>query len=162
MKKSHWLWMLCSILIVTGLVSLWFYVNRSDDLAAPYTNQFGEDFEKSNDLEGDLKLMWQTERLGGTPDPTHGPNPRASTDAAIDAASRLFNTIELVGKTRKEVIAAIGDPKSSNDSTYNFPFWPAPPGAMVYRFDCGAYGWQFNVILDRDGKVREVQRAWIH
>ncbi len=118
--------------------------------------------ERSADLAGDTKRMWETQRLGGTPDPTHGPNPRSSTDRAINAASRVFNTVELVDKTRDEVVAALGDPKSSSDSIYNFPFWPAPKGALVYRFDCGAYGWQFNVVLGGDDRVRKVERHWIH
>jgi hypothetical protein len=96
MKKRRLLWVLCAIAIVAVVVSLWFYLNRSDDYAAPYTNQFGDDLEKSKDLQSDLKLMWETQPLGGTPDPTHGPNPRASTDSAINAASRVFNTVELV------------------------------------------------------------------
>jgi len=88
--------------------------------------------------------------------------PRASTDQAINAASRVFNTVQLVGKTREEVMALLGDPKASNDSIYNFPFWPAPKGSLVYRFDCRFYGWQFNVALDANSKVRAVERHWIH
>jgi hypothetical protein len=87
---------------------------------------------------------------------------RGSTDAAINAASRVFNTVELVGLTRGEVIATLGDPKTSSDSIYNFPFWPAPKAAMVYRFDSGDYGWQFNLMLDAQGKVCRVERRWIH
>ena len=64
--------------------------------------------------------------------------------------------------TREEVISVLGDPRTSNDSIYNFPFWPAPKGAMVYRFDTGAYGWQFDLLFDEQGKVNEVQRSWIH
>ena len=113
-------------------------------------------------MAGDIRLMWETQRLGGTPDPTHGPNPRSSTDRAINAASRVFNTVELVGKTREDVIALLGDPKSSSDSIYNFPFWPAPKDSLVYRFDSGAYGWQFNVLFGEGGKVGRVERHWIH
>jgi len=120
------------------------------------------DREKSSDLAGDLRLMWETKRLNGTPDPNHGPNPRSSTDRAINAASRVFNTVELDDKTREEVVALLGDPTSSSDSIYNFPFWPAPNASLVYRFDSGAYGWQFNVVLGADGRVREVERHWIH
>jgi hypothetical protein len=74
----------------------------------------------------------------------------------------VFNTIQLLGKTRDEVMTLLGDPKLLNDSVYNFPFWPAPKGALVYRFDNGACGWQFNVVFGDDGRVREVQRHWIH
>jgi len=116
---------------------------------------------KSLNLGRDINLMWQTKRLRSSGDPTHGPNPHASTNRAINAASRVFNTVSLQGKTRDEVVALLGDPKASNNSIYNFPFWPAPQGAMVYRFDSGAYGWQFNITFE-DDKVVNVKREWIH
>ncbi len=159
MRKRRWRWLLLAVVALAGGVLFWrgFVVHWIE----PHPGQVG-DGERSSDLPGDLRLMWETQKLGGTPDPTHGPNPRASTDRAINAASRVFNTVELVGKTREEVVGQLGDPKSSSDSIYNFPFWPAPKGSLVYRFDCGAYGWQFNVVLGADGRVREVERHWIH
>ena len=159
MTKRRWLWIVIAVAVVAG-VTLWRY--RGNDFRTPYTSQFSNGLEKSADLKKDSKLMWETQPLRGTPDPSHGPNPRASTQEAIEAASRVFNTVELVGKTREDVVTLLGDPKSSNDSIYNFPFWPAPKGCLVYRFDCGSYGWQFNVVLASDGKVTEIQRAWIH
>lgn len=116
---------------------------------------------RSTNLVRDIELMWETKRLPSG-DPTHGPNPHASTDRAINAASRVFNSISLNGKTSDEVIELLGDPKSSNNSIYNFPFWPAPPGGMVYRFDSGSYGWQFNVSRGGNHKVVSVERIWIH
>lgn len=110
---------------------------------------------KSADLKRDIKRMWATMRLPDSP-------ASASTDAAIAAAERVFNTVSLVGKTREEVAALLGDPRRSNNSQYNFPFWDAPKGAMVYRFDCGQYGWQFNVVFDRHAKLKSVERQWIH
>jgi hypothetical protein len=56
----------------------------------------------------------------------------------------------------------LGDPKSSSDSISNFSFWPAPTGSLVYRFDSGANGWQFNVLFGEDGRVTSVERHWIH
>jgi hypothetical protein len=117
----------------------------------------------SADVSADVRLMWETRPRRGTPDPSYGPNPRSSTDRAINAASRVFNTVELVGKTPEEVIALLGDPKTSSDSIYNFPFWPPPEGrSLIYRFDSGSYGWQFNVRFGEDDRVCEVQRHWIH
>jgi hypothetical protein len=116
----------------------------------------------STDLEADLERMWRTRRLRGQHDPSHGKGPRASTPAAINAASRVFNTVNLVGLTDEEVVARIGHPRNSSDSIYNFPFYPGPPGGMVYRFDTGSYGWQFNLHLDEKGKVSKVERLWIH
>jgi hypothetical protein len=118
--------------------------------------------ERSGNLSRDLRLMWETRPLREPPDPAYGPNPRCSTDRAINPASRVFNTVELIGKSRDEIVALLGDPKSSSDSMYNFPFWQAPKGSLVYRFDNGACGWQFNVLLGDDGRAREVQRLWIH
>jgi hypothetical protein len=159
MRKRRWLLLLIAVLVLCG--GLWLWQAVGVHWIEPHPGQVG-DGEKSSDLAADLRLMWETRKLGGMPDPTHGPNPRSSTDRAINAASRVFNTVDLVGKTREGVVALLGDPKSSSDSIYNFPFWPAPKGSLVYRFDSGAYGWQFNVVFSDDGKVREVERHWIH
>jgi hypothetical protein len=103
---------------------------------------------RSDDLAADLKLMWETE--GG-----------ASTPKAIRAAERVFATVELAGLTRAEVIDRLGDPRTSSDSRYNFPFYPAGRRALVYRFDNGAWGCQYNVWFGWDGKVRRVQYLMI-
>jgi hypothetical protein len=158
-QKWRWLLLVIPVLVLGG--GLWLWLAVGVHWFEPNPGQ-GGDAEKSSDVATDLLLMWETRKLGGTPDPTHGLNPRSSTDRAINAASRVFNTVELVGKTREEVVRLLGDPKASSDSIYNFPFWPAPKDALVYRFDSGAYGWQFNVVLGDDGKVREVKRHWIH
>lgn len=160
MEKRRWPWLMAATIVVVGALLGWYL--RQPEVRNPYSGQFSDDLAKSTDLERDLELMWGTQPLSGTPDPSRGPDPRASTDEAIEAGSRVFNTVELVGKSRGEVIGLLGDPRASNDSIYNFPFWPAPDGAMVYRFDTGAYGWQFNLLLDSNGVVEEVQRAWIH
>src|SRR5437879_3839468 len=121
-----------------------------ESLYEPFPD-LGDATEVSTDLKRDLKLMWETRRLRGTPDPSHGPNPRGSTPRAIEAAGRVFNTVELVGMTQAEVIALLGDPWNSSDSIYNnCPFWPPEEPALVYRFDSGAYGWQFDVLFDGD------------
>ncbi|MGD0897799.1 MAG: hypothetical protein ABR915_08165 [Thermoguttaceae bacterium] len=121
-----------------------------------------DETRKSTCPERDIRVMWKTRRLHGNMKGVGDSAARGSTDAAINAASRVFNTVELVGLTRGEVIATLGDPKTSSDSIYNFPFWPAPKAAMVYRFDSGDYGWQFNLMLDAQGKVCRVERRWIH
>jgi len=158
-RKRLWRWLLVVAVVLTGGVLLWRGVIVH--WIEPHPGEVG-DGERSADVAADIRLMWETQKLGGTPDPTHGPNPRSSTDRAINAASRVFNTVELGGKTRNEVVALLGDPKASSDSIYKFPFWPAPNGSLVYRFDSGAYGWQFNVVFGGDGMVREVERHWIH
>lgn len=104
----------------------------------------------------DLELMWETQPLPGGGDPTHGPSPRASTDRAIMAAARVFATTNLVGKTPAEVKELLGDPKTASNSAYNFPFYPPPDNAIVYRFDTGAYGNQYHVLIGEDGTVVNV------
>ena len=159
MRKQRWLLLLIAVLVLGGGLWLWHAVGVH--WIEPPPGQVGNG-EKSSDTAADLRLMWETEPLRGTPDETHGKNPRASSDRAIRAASRVFNTADLRGKTRAEVVALLGDPKTSSDSIYNFPFWPAPRGAMVYRFDCGSYGWQFSVVFGLRGRVTDVERLWIH
>lgn len=122
MRKRRWVFPLIVVLALG--VGLWLWRAFGVHWIEPHPGQVA-DGEKSADLAADLRLMWETQKLGGTPDPTHGPNRRSSTDRAINAASRVFNTVELAGKSREEVIGLIGDPRSSSDSIYNFPFWPA-------------------------------------
>jgi hypothetical protein len=159
MNKRRWLWVTVAGIVLVAGIGAWWAVYEFWPESRP---DFG--YKKSSDLPADLKRMWETGLLGGTPDETHGPNPRASTVRAINAAHRVFNTVELVGKTREEVIALLGDPTSSSDSLYRSPyaFWPHPPDVMVYSFTNGAYGWQFNIAFDREGRVNNVERLWIH
>jgi hypothetical protein len=159
MRTRHGLWVVLVLLLIGA--GVWFWRTVVVHWVEPDPFHVGAG-EKSADLARDLQLMWETQRLRGTNDPSHGPNPRGSTNRAINAASRVFNTVELTSKSREEVVALIGDPQSSSDSIYNFPFWSAPTGALVYRFDNGAYGWQFNVVIGDNGRVRDVQRRWIH
>ena len=160
MGELRWLWLLLiAVALASGgiLFWQWFVVYWIE----PHPGQVS-DRDKSSDLSGDLRRMWETQNLGGTPDPTQGPNPRCSTDRAINAASRAFNTVELIGKTRQEVVTLLGDPKSCNDSIYNFPFWPAARDRWCTGSKAGAYGWQFNVVPGADGRIQAVERHWIH
>jgi hypothetical protein len=159
MSRRRWFRLVLGVAVVAAGYGVWRAIDRFGP--RPFPLYRGED-GTSADLAADLKLMWETQPLRGDAGPHAGPNPRASSDAAIHAASRVFNTVELVGRTRDEVTAQLGDPSTSSDSVYNFPFWPAPSGAMVYRFDTGAYGWQFNVVFGFRGRVTEVRRYWIH
>ena len=114
--------------------------------------------QRSTDLPVDLKLMWETESPQDAADPTEGSTLRASTDRAINAASRVFNSIRLIGRSRSEVSALLGQQNSARDGQ---TFDPTSTEEMVYRFDRGAYGWQFKVLFDGRGKVQEVQRRWV-
>ena len=87
--------LICFVAALDG--GIWLWRAGVVHLIEPHTGQVS-DGEKSADLPGDLRRMWETERLGGTLDPTHGPNPRSSTDRAINAASRVLNTVDLVGR----------------------------------------------------------------
>ncbi len=129
-------------LLVTLLLGLmWFWCDlfpgdESDLATRPST--------PSANLDADLKLMWATKE-------------RRSTEEAIPAAERVFATVELIGRTRSNVIALLGDPRASSDSRYNFPFYPACRNDLVYRFDTGVGGCQYNVKFGWTGRVRRVQ-----
>jgi hypothetical protein len=106
---------------------------------------------RSVNLTEDLRLMWETIPLGGDAGPNAGLKPQVSSDRAMAAAVRVFNTIDIIGKTSQEVVTILGDPQQSSPSVYNFPFYPTPEAAIVYRFENGCYGCQFNIIFDRKG-----------
>lgn len=155
--------------LVIGLLALAFaaviasgYLLRSRHVPAtskvPRELRFDEELfdgssNKSEDLASDIKLMWRT---------VPHKDFHVSPVSAINAAERVFESVELVGKTSAEVFAVIGHNKTSNNSGYNFPFWPVKKGTLVYRFDCGNFGWQFNLRLDESGRVAKVERQWIH
>jgi hypothetical protein len=128
---------------IAGVIAIWAWPPGADE------RDFGTRHDtRSDDLATDLKLMWET---------ANG----ASTPAAIGAAERVFATVELIGLTREEVVSRLGDPQTSSDSRYNFPFYPAGRRALVYRFDNGAWGCQYNVWFGWNGKVRRVQYLMI-
>ena len=103
----------------------------------------------------DVKLMWETEPVKGNTG-SKRPNQRASTERAVAAARRVFSSTPLTGMTRAQVIQTLGDPLTSSESIYNFPFYPPEPGALVYRFDTGAGGWQIELVLDERDTVSKV------
>ena len=104
----------------------------------------------------DVELMWETMPVQGITG-SDAPNQKSSTPRAVAAAQRVFTAMPLAGLTRAEVVAKLGDPRTSSDSIYNFPFYPPQAGgSMVYRFDTGAGGWQFELVFDSAGKVSRV------
>lgn len=115
----------------------------------------------SKNVNADIHRMWETRLLAKTNGSSQGTDSYASTDGAINAALRVFNSVDLIGKSTQEVIDLFGDPRTSNNSMYNFSFWPSPESGLVYRFDSAAYGWQFNVVTKED-IVISVDRKWIH
>lgn len=150
---------LCVLVLSLGAVAANYLL--LDDWVGSATFSPPSDFDaetKSTDLEADIKLMWETAPSKGTSKVT------ASSDRAICAASRVFNSVNLVGKTGLEVKALLGSPTKSNESVYRGePFWPMKERGMTYRFDCGFYGWEFHVYVNGDNeRVTEVARHWIH
>ncbi|OWK38497.1 hypothetical protein FRUB_07617 [Fimbriiglobus ruber] len=110
-----------------------------------------EEVDVSSDLPADVTAMWAVDHEGRSP------------TEAIPIASRVFNTVQLIGLRRDQIVALVGDHHSRRpDGKYNSPFWPPDPGDLVYRFDTGSYGWQFNVKLDGAGICTGVERLWIH
>jgi hypothetical protein len=141
---------------LASLLGAYFLMAESD----PPTHKdlrFDEDLAretaKSTNLTVDIKRMWKTVPNGDFP---------VSPVSAINAASRVFETAQLIGKNTNEVFALLGHNKTTSDSGYNFPFFPVKSGTVVYRFDCGNFGWQFNLAPDSSGTVQKIERKWIH
>jgi hypothetical protein len=107
---------------------------------------------RSTDLEGDLKSMWRTVPFdeGGEVSPV----------SAINAASRVFSTVDLVGCNKKEIEQRL-HARARPNYKYSRAFFPEDD-AVVYRFDCGKFGWQFSVLFDQSGTAVAIKRQWIH
>jgi hypothetical protein len=121
-----------------------------------HDEKFQNEITTSSDLATDRERMWRTVAGVGTPSPKF----EVSPVSAINAASRVFATVRLEGKTADEVARLLGV-RARPKYGYNFPFYPTDKKAKVYRFDCGSFGWQFDVIFDAEGKVSEVERKGI-
>jgi hypothetical protein len=118
----------------------------------------------STGLERDKERMWRLVELK-TRDDTGDVTYLVSPVSAINAASRVIEAekANLIGLTPKEVLQRLNHDEGHRRGSYNFPFYPLAKDerAMVLRFDCGAFGWQFDLLLDEQDKVREVRRNWI-
>lgn len=156
-RTRTWWWVGALVVLVgVGAWGLWYWSESRQEAAAR-----DRDFDseaRSVDLDADLQLMWQTAPMRSDP------AKEASTLAAILAASRVFNTVSLVGMTGAQAQARIGSPTRSSRSVYRGqPFWPLRERGMIYRFENGRFGWQFNVYCEGDDQpVTEVERQWIH
>lgn len=80
----------------------------------------GAEEDISSDLAADVNAMWAVDGEGRTP------------PEAIPVASRVFNTVQLVGLHRARIVEQIGDPRTRRPGgKYNFPFWPAERGDLI-------------------------------
>lgn len=152
--KSKWfnrtacvLFALTLVLIVSGLR------HESSDGEKLRFDEPEDQVRQSPNLERDSETMWKTVRHDYL---------QVSPVSAINAASRVFATLNLVGKTTNEVFELIGHNTRSSASSYKAPFFPVKTNTIVYRFDCGDFGWQFNLETDASGKVTAVERKWIY
>ncbi len=99
--------------------------------------------------------MWETVNLGPRED-LGADDLIASTERAVELAKKFFDTRNLVGLTSDQVRQVVGQPKSWNTS-YAFPFYGHDhPSSIVYRFDTGAFGWEFEIVFDNEGKSTNV------
>ena len=128
----------------------WSSVEAAIDKDIVFDEDLARQTAKSSDLSADIKHMWKT---------VPGRDFPVSPISAINAASRVFESVQFTGKTTNEVFALIGH-NTSNDSGYNFPFYSVETDTVVYRFDCGNFGWQFNLVMDSSGSVQKVERRW--
>ena len=98
----------------------------------------------SNAVRADIKLMWETKTL-------HEHHRNFPTARAMDAAYRVFTTVKFKGMTRDEVLQLLGDPRKSGVGTYATQF--NTKDKLVYRFDTGFGGLQFDLAFDRHDHV---------
>lgn len=156
-KKAHTIAILCYLLPLGGL-SLWSATINpiSQPLAHDSLDAFGKRHEQSADLDADLKAMWEVNP------PEAGREWMTATNEAIWAAVRVFNTVDLKGLSLEEARKILHLHLRDERYGYQLPFWPTPENSYSLRFDNGAWGWQFDLILDEAGNILCVNREPIH
>lgn len=108
----------------------------------------GADAPTYEGYERDRVLIRSTYRLSA-------PVVNASSGEAIQAAHRIFKNIRLVGLTRAQVLAVLGDPKTI--SGYGVAADAAADSPLTYRFDSGFGGWEY-VIRFAKGVVTQIDQ----
>jgi hypothetical protein len=136
--------------------SLYYTVEEDTHVIGIGFNHLGKVVEEdketdtSSDIAADVKIMWSVDEKGRSP------------QEAIEAASRVFNTVKLEGMHREKIFKQIGHMSLRPKGIYNRPFWPVAKDELAFRFDTGAYGWQFNLKFDEKEICKTVTRKWIH
>ena len=110
----------------------------------------------SRNIQKDRGLMWQTV-------PSKSGDFHVAPVSAINASRRVFESVQsnLIGKNKDEVRQLLGYQERPQYG-YHGKFWDIKRHAYVYRFDCGSYGWQYNLYLDEKRIVEELEIRWIH
>lgn len=167
-KRKFWVILGCLLLI--GAVGIVYFNSLNEILTICQGAASDEDLEdgpirKSSNLAADKKKMWKLVKIK-TKDDTGDVEYFVSPVSAINAAARVMESEKdkLIGMNLKQVLKELGHVESHRKGSYNFPFIPLGKDekAYVFRFDCGAFGWQFDLLCDKDGKVVKVRRQWIH
>lgn len=108
----------------------------------------GADAPTYEGYERDRVLIRSTYRLSA-------PVVNASSAEAIEAAHRIFKNIRLVGLSRAQVLAILGDPKTI--SGYGVAADSAADSPLTYRFDSGFGGCEY-VIRIAKGVVTQIDQ----
>lgn len=108
----------------------------------------GADAPTYEGYERDRVLIRSTYRMSA-------PMVNASSGEAVQAAQRIFKNVRLVGLSRAQVLAILGDPKTI--SGYGVAADTAADSPLTYRFDSGFGGWEY-VIRFAKGVVTQVDQ----
>ena len=102
------------------------------------------------DLSDEIELMWETETLKN--------GNIVSTRRAQESSFRVFKQLEniLIGLTKNEIVELLGNP-NKNRSIYNFSLDSFQNNDLVYRFDTGNCGWQYNIQFGENLKAVQVK-----
>lgn len=161
--------MVILVSVAVLVTAIFFVLRHAAPSAVGVDPRFDEELEHgtspSMDLIRDKKLMWVLvphETIDQSGKVTY----MVSPVSAINAASRVIEAEsgQLIGRSKKETLDYLNHDPNHRKGAYNFPFFPlaATERAMVLRFDCGNFGWQFDLLLDENDKVVKVRRHWIH
>lgn len=150
--------LLATTIIALGAAALVFLFGRGGAAADAIYDEsvIAETISVSTNLKRDKRVMWQTV-------PSRSGDYTVAPVSAINASRRVFESLDgtLIGKDRDEVRSLIGY-KDRPNYGYHGKFWDIRQHAYVYRFDCGSFGWQYNLYLDENRIVEDVEIRWIH
>jgi hypothetical protein len=106
--------------------------------------------DKCTNIVEDIKLMWSVV--------DDGIFEGWSTQESVYAASRVFNTLKVVGMNRNEIISQIGDTTRRPNGKSNGSFFPTDIREMVYSFNRGNGGWEFHLEFNEQGMCTKLRR----
>ena len=121
-------------------------------LACQFLPAYAEEAPNSETAAA-IKKMWEVKASDDGFD--------VSTTEAIRSAEQVFASCKLEGLTKAEIDSLLSVSSRSAKYGYRAPFYPPTKDSVVFRFDNGNFGVQYDVVFDPSGKCSKVVKRGI-